>query len=302
MIQAVDDAKSETKQCEDFSNVLNDAIVELKRTVKDQSIEITKHEQKSTSLQNDLTDRESKLDKCNTNFVLSQSTIDSLKQTITDIEKINTRLDTDTTQCKHDLEASLQEAGTCSHTNVNLNIKITDIAGKLSSCEDNSDQIARRIISLQSSSDDLKTTLLTCQNDNTRLSETLKAKTDEYNVNEESDVMQIQTVISDLRTVTAQHEQCKKSKDEIEASYRTQKDNVADLTNIIARVRAEFTESNNNNNQQIQQLLFNLSQCRSTLQSESNVKATIEFNLKNLEIQFNEIQNRLGVSEKVSNS
>lgn len=297
LIQAVYEANSETKQCVEVSNGLKVVIEELNQTVKDQSNEISRSEQHSTSLQNDLTTCGTKLDQCSNNFILSQSTIDSLQETIKDIQKINTRLDTDTTQCKHDLEASLKEAGTCSQTNANLNIKITEIVDKLSGCENESHQNSVQIIALKTSSDELKNNLSTCQGENSNLSELLKAKIADYN----KDEIKLQEEMARLKTTLAQLEQCKTSKDEIDASYQSEKSTVIDLTNTIARVRAEYTESYNNYNQQIQQLLENVNQCRTTLQSESNVKASIENELKNLEIQFTDIQHTLDITKKVSN-
>jgi chromosome segregation ATPase len=292
--KAVQDANSETRQCLEDSDGLKIVIEQLNRTVKDQSNEISRLDQQSISQQSDLTTCGEKLDHCSTNYILSQSTIESLRETITDIEKINARLNTDSTQCKHDLESSLKEAHTCSETNTNLNTKITEISDKLTYCETDGHKNSLQIISLKSSSDELRNNLSTCQSEKSTLSELLNAKIADYNQEE----LERQEEMALLKTSQALLKQCTSSKDEIDAHYQIEKDNVIELTNTLARVRTECTDSFNNCNQQIQQLLDNLNQCRTTLQSESNVKASIEVQLKNLEIEYTNIQHVLDITKK----
>lgn len=294
------EATNKTKQCEINVNYLEEIIVQLNSNITDISTELSKCNKQSDSLQNDLKESKSKEDQCTINLKGSKSTIDTLKQNITDIEKITssklTQYQIDLETLQKNLAASQKEAATYNATNADLNLKIKSVNEKLTDCLKESYNYALEIISLKCTGDDYKKNLSNCQMDNIKISELYKFLI----ANLTKEELESQGERAQLNATKASLDHCRKHKSEIEASSKKDKENILDLTNQIASIRAAFDESSKKHEEEIKVLNYTLSECKTSLECEENEKASIENKAQNLEVQNTEYKKELVICLQVS--
>lgn len=261
----------------------------MKCTLTDTTTSLTKCSQHSTSLQSDLTDSQSRLNQCNTNFKNSQSTIITLQQTIENVQNINIKLTTESAKWKLDWETSQNENAVCRSNLYELNITITNINVKLNSCEDKSHAGAQEINTIKNSFDELKKKFGILEGDNCKLTEELNA----CRADDTADSIEIQKEIAALRAAQELLNQCNIRSTGFEESYKSERDIVINLTNQINIIRGEYAESCKKYEERINILIININEYQTSIKTQTDI-------VFNLNIRITEITTQLNVSLKVS--
>lgn len=242
-----------------------------------------------------MTNSGSHLEQCNVNIKISESTIYTLHQTIIDIQNINVNLNININKLNVDLKTSREEATKCGDTNTDLTCRIKDITDRLGSCQNDRQNDAQEISRIKSKSDEIKKDLDTCKNENINLASCLEV----CRKDDTEDEIALQEEIAKLNSTLALLGQCKKSKSELEEDYEKEKCIVADLNIQITLIRKQCADSSENYEKELRDLLEKLNETKSSLQSVTADKQTLESKLKELNIQITHVQNELTIIRKV---